>query len=102
MGKTYLKSSMLDRSPCGTGSIALATKLWNNGVIAIGNTLHTESIVGSRFSTELKTTGNPVGPFDKTVICEVTGSAHIYSFNKIILQPDDPFQNGFAVSDIWS
>ena len=34
--KTYLKNSMLDRSPCGTGSIALATKFWQSGVLAIG------------------------------------------------------------------
>merc|ERR1719334_975145 len=83
--KTYLKNSMLDRSPCGTGSIALATKFWQSGVLAIGNTLHTESIVGSSFSTKLKAVGKPVGPYDQTVICEVTGNAHIYSFNKLIL-----------------
>ena len=95
-------SSMLDRSPCGTGSIALATKLWHIGFMAEGDLLHTQSIVGSRFTTELKSSGKPVGPITKTLVCQVSGRAHIYSFNKIVLQPDDPFQTGFAVSDIWS
>ena len=95
-------SSMLDRSPCGTGSMALATKLWHYGVMDEGQVLRTQSIVGSHFDTELREIGKAVGNVDKTLVCRVSGTAHIYSFNKILLQPDDPFQSGFAVSDIWS
>ena len=70
--------------------------------LIVGETLVTESIVGSEFMTELKGSGPSVGPYDKTLVSEVSGKAHVYGFNKIILHPDDPFQTGFAVSDIWT
>jgi len=101
-GKSFLKNTMLDRSPCGSGSLALATKLWNDGTMKVGNRLHTTSILGSRFVTDLLKTGPKVGPYDKTLISTISGRAHIHGFNKIIVQPDDPFPSGFAVSDIWT
>ena len=71
-------------------------------VVIAGDKLRTKSIVGSRFVTELLSEGPTVGPYQNTLISQVTGRANIYAFNKIILQPDDPFQQGFAVSDIWT
>lgn len=98
----FLKNSMLDRSPCGSGSIALAAKLWHDGTLKVGSQLQTTSIVGSQFVTDLVKPGPKVGPFENTLISTVSGKANIYGFNKIIVQPDDPFPSGFAVSDIWT
>ena len=52
-----------------------------------------ESIVGSSFSVRVIGTTR-VGAFD-AAITEVTGNAHIMSFNQWVLEDSDPFPEGF-------
>ena len=36
------------------------------------------------------------------VIVDVKGRAYISGFNRLVVEPDDPFPEGFTVGDIWS
>ena len=51
------------------------------------------SIIGSRFEVRV-VEAVQVGAFDGAVT-EVTGDAHIMSFNHWVLERDDPFPQGF-------
>jgi len=42
-----------------------------------------------------------IGDFD-AVIPEISGRAFVTGFNKIVVESDDPFKEGFTVGDIWS
>ena len=37
-----------------------------------------------------------------SVIVDVKGRAYISGFNRLIVEPDDPFPEGFTVGDIWN
>ena len=41
-----------------------------------------------------------LGPY-KAVVPRLTGQAWITGFAQYVLDPDDPFPNGFTVGDIW-
>ena len=42
-----------------------------------------------------------VGPYP-AVVPTITGSAYVYAIANYMLDPDDPFPEGFTVGDIWS
>jgi len=83
----------VDRSPTGTGTSGRAAQLFFRGRLALNQSLVNESIVGSSFSVRVTGT-TKVGAFD-AAITEVTGSAHIMSFNQWVLEESDPFPEGF-------
>ena len=37
-----------------------------------------------------------------SVIVDVKGRAYISGFNRLVVEPDDPFPEGFTVGDIWN
>ena len=58
-----------------------------------------EGILGTVFTGRLveETT---VGEY-RAVVPALTGQAWITGFNTLVVDPDDPFQDGFTVGDIW-
>lgn len=84
-----------DRSPCGTGTSAKIATLYAKGKLGIGEEFIYESITGTMFKGRVleETT---VGKYNG-VVPEVTGSAYITGYNKLVVQPDDPFKYGFLV-----
>ncbi|KAF3997810.1 trans-3-hydroxy-L-proline dehydratase [Glaciimonas immobilis] len=83
----------VDRSPTGTGTSGRAAQLFLRGKLALNQPLINESIVGSCFSVRVTGT-TKVGEFD-AAMTEVTGNAHIMSFNQWVLEETDPFPQGF-------
>lgn len=83
----------VDRSPTGTGTSGRAAQLFLRGRLALNQNYVNASIVGSRFDVRV-VEAVKVGPFDGA-ITEVTGDAHIMSFNQWVLERDDPFPRGF-------
>lgn len=83
----------VDRSPTGTGTSGRAAQLFLRGKLALDEPLINESIVGSCFSVRVIGT-TKVGDFD-AVMTEVTGDAHVMSFNQWVLEESDPFPEGF-------
>ncbi len=92
-------TGVLDRSPCGTGTCAKMAVLHAKGRLRIGEDFRHESIVGSVFTGRLLGETR-VGQYP-AVIPTITGTAWIYAFASYVVDPTDPFQQGFTVGDIW-
>ncbi len=89
----------IDRSPCGTGTCAKMAVLHAKGKLPLHQDFHHEGILGTIFTGRLigETT---VGPYP-AVIPTLSGRAWITGFSHYVVDPDDPFPNGFTVGDIW-
>jgi proline racemase len=89
----------LDRSPCGTGTSARLAVMHARGEIAVGERFVHESVIGTEFvGTVLGVTSVGGVPAIRPAI---TGSAWITAFHQYVLDPSDPFPNGFRVGDTW-
>ncbi len=89
----------IDRSPCGTGTSARMAVLHATGRLGIGEDFRHEGILGTVFTGRLleETT---IG--DKpAVVPQITGSAWITGIADYVVDPTDPFPEGFTVGDIW-
>jgi proline racemase len=89
----------IDRSPCGTGTCAKMAALHAKGRLRIDEPFQHEGILGTLFTGRLveETT---VGPY-RAVVPEITGRAWITGFAQYVIDPEDPFPEGFTVGDIW-
>ena len=85
----------IDRSPCGTGTCAKMALLHSEGKLKIGERFVHESIIGTRFEGRLISKTN-VGDHE-AVVPEITGSASIIGFNRLIFDRMDPFVEGFLL-----
>ena len=100
-------TGMIDRSPCGTGTAAVMAMLHNKGQLKMGQDFVHESIIGTEF------VGNVVKEEDdyiyrkkdderiKSIIPTISGRAWITAYSQIVLDPTDPFPDGYTVNDIW-
>ncbi len=86
-----------DRSPCGTGTCAKMATLYAKGQLGLNTEFVYASIVDTRFTGRLLREAGKVGEFD-TVIPEITGSAHITSFNQFVIDDRDPLRHGFILN----
>jgi proline racemase len=89
----------IDRSPCGTGTCARMAALHAKGQLDLEQDFRHEGILGTVFTGRLveETT---VGPY-QAVIPTLTGTAWITGFASYVVDPTDPFPEGFTVGDIW-
>mgnify|MGYP001226072683 FL=1 len=89
----------LDRSPCGTGCSARMAVLHAKGELKKGDRMIGRSILNSRFDCEIvKETriGN-----HKAIIPSIKGRAWITGTYQLELDVDDPFPDGYRLSDTW-
>lgn len=89
----------LDRCPCGTGTCAKMAVLHAKGHLKLNEKYRYEGILGLVYEGEL-VEETMVGPY-KAVIPTIKGEAWIYGYTTYVLDPIDPFIEGFVVSDIW-
>jgi proline racemase len=92
-------TGVLDRSPCGTGTCARMAVLHARGQLAIGQDFVHEGILGTTWTGRLLEETR-VGDLP-AVIPQLTGSAWITGRTEIVVDPDDPFPEGFTVGDLW-
>lgn len=89
----------IDRSPCGTGTSARMAVLHAKGRLGLNDEFRHEGILGTVFTGRLveETTigGRPA------VVPTITGTAWITGFATYVVDPSDPFPEGFTVGDIW-
>lgn len=92
-------TGVLDRSPCGTGTCAKMATLHAKGKLSLLENFVHEGILGTTFIGQLirKTR---VGPYS-AVVPTISGTAWITGLATYVVDPDDPFPNGFTVGDIW-
>ncbi len=89
----------LDRSPCGTGTCARMAALYAKGKLPLQQDFPHEGILGTIFTGRL-IEETRVGPY-RAVVPTLSGRAWITGFAQYVLDPDDPFPEGFTVGDIW-
>jgi len=83
-----------DRSPCGTGTSARMAELWARGELPLGQDFRNDSFIGSTFTgrliRETEVAGIPA------VIPTITGRAWVTGLGQYMLDPSDPFPQGFT------
>jgi proline racemase len=89
----------LDRSPCGTGTCAKMATLHARGKLSLHQDFCHEGILGTIFTGRL-IGETQVGPYP-AVVPTLSGQAWITGFSNYVVDPDDPFPNGFTLGDIW-
>ena len=87
-------NGQFDRSPCGTGTAARLSVLYDKGLLGVGETFIHESIINTSFRARILQT-TKVGPYD-AVVPEITGRAFITQIAHVIINPDDPLKDGFS------
>lgn len=65
------------------------------GKLNVGDSFVHESIIGSLFKGQVMESTS-VGPF-AGIIPSIEGSARITGYNQLILDPEDPYTQGFQV-----
>ncbi|MCB9421936.1 MAG: proline racemase family protein [Ardenticatenaceae bacterium] len=85
----------VDRCPTGTGVSARAALHYARGELALNEPFIVESILGTTFTGQVVET-TEFGPY-KAIIPQVTGTAHIVGRNELLIDPEDPLQNGFIL-----
>jgi proline racemase len=85
----------VDRCPTGTSVSARLAIHVARGELEMDQTIHIESILGTRFSGRA-VRQTQFGPHD-AIIPEVEGSAHITGRHEFLIDPDDPLRDGFIL-----
>ena len=80
-----------DRSPCGTGTSARMAQLHARGELPLNTDFVNESLLGTRF------TGRLVAETSRGVIPTIEGRAWLTGMAQYLLDPTDPFPNGFTL-----
>ncbi|MBV8767693.1 MAG: proline racemase family protein, partial [Hyphomicrobiales bacterium] len=88
-----------DRSPTGTGTSARLAVLQARGLMKVGDAMTHESIIGSHFHGRI-VSETKIGD-RKAIIPAIEGRAWITGFYNYLLDPDDPYPQGYVVSDSW-
>jgi proline racemase len=88
-----------DRSPTGTGTSARLAVLHARGEIGLDETMTHSSIIGSEFHgrilAETTVAGRPA------ILPAIRGRAWITGYHTYRVDPQDPYQQGYLVSDTW-
>lgn len=90
----------LDRSPCGTGTSAKMAALHAKGQLPLNQDFVHEGILGTTFTGRL-IAETKVGPYP-AVVPTISGRAWITGIAQYMVDPTDPFPEGFTVGDIWA
>ena len=92
-------TGVIDRSPCGTGTCAKMAVLHAKGRLAVGEDFRHEGILGTVFTGRLL---EEVRVGERTgVVPTITGTAWITGIASYVLDPTDPFPEGYTVGDLW-
>lgn len=90
----------LDRCPCGTGTCARMATLHAKGALELNTPFRHEGILGTVYTGEL-IREEQIGKY-KAVVPTIGGRAWISGYSTWVLDPDDPFDEGYVVGDIWA
>lgn len=94
-----IQPGKLDRSPTGTGVSARMAVLHARGLMDVGEKYIARSVINSRFDGRIvKTT--KVGDKD-AIIPELSGRGWITGTSQHMLDPSDPWPEGYRIGDTW-
>ena len=89
----------IDRSPCGTGTCAKMATLYAKGKLPLNQDFRHAGVLGTVFTGRL-IEETKVGTYT-AVVPTLGGQAWITGMASYVVDPDDPFPEGFTVGDIW-
>jgi proline racemase len=94
-----IQPGKIDRSPTGTAASARMALLHARGEMQVGETFTARSIINSEFHGRIAQT-TTLGD-TPAIIPEITGRAWITGTHQHMLDPDDPWPEGYRLSDTW-
>jgi len=89
----------LDRSPTGTGCSARMATLVARGQLQVGDAFIGRSIINSRFDCKVESLTDLNGT--PAIIPSIEGRAWIFGKSTILRDPNDPWPEGYRLSDTW-
>lgn len=93
-------TGVLDRSPCGTGTCAKMAVMYAKGELSLNEVFCHEGVLGTLFKGTL-INETRVGKY-QAVVPTISGQAWITGMANYVVDPSDPFPNGYTVGDIWN
>ncbi|HXP76664.1 MAG TPA: proline racemase family protein [Stellaceae bacterium] len=90
--------TVIDRSPCGTGTAARMAMLHGMGQMKVGERLRHAGILDTIFTGQI-TRETRLGE-TAAINCTVTGSAYLTGTFNFFLDPRDPFPAGFRLTGV--
>lgn len=94
-----IQPGKLDRCPTGTGCSARMALLHEQGKMKVGDRYIGESVIGSRFHCAIDSITR-VGE-KNAVFPLISGQAWITGTHQYLLDPTDPWPQGYKVADTW-
>ena len=95
-----VRPGKVDRSPTGTAVSARMALFHSKGQMKVGETFTATSIINSTFTGRIAgvtTVGNNV----PAIVPEISGRAWITGIHQHMLDPSDPWPEGYRLSDTW-
>ena len=89
----------LDRSATGTGLSARMAVLHARGLMGIGDAMTHASAIGSTFDGRIAAETRVADR--AAIVPAIRGSAWITGITQLFVDPDDPFPEGYLLSDTW-
>ena len=94
-----IQPGKVDRSPTGTALSARMALLHARGVMTKGDRLTAHSLIGSTFSGTIL--GETKAGDRAAIIPEISGRGWITGIHQHMLDPSDPWPEGYRLSDTW-
>ncbi len=94
-----IQPGKIDRSPTGTAVSARMALMYSRGEMKVGETFTARSIIGSEFHGRV--VREAVVGSTPAIIPEISGRAWITGTHQHMLDPDDPWPEGYKLSDTW-
>ncbi|MFZ2103483.1 MAG: proline racemase family protein, partial [Oricola sp.] len=94
-----IQPGKIDRSPTGTGCSARMSVLHAKGRMAVGERYLARSIIGSEFDCRLAAATELGGR--PAIVPEISGRAWVTGTRTELLDPADPWPEGYKLSDTW-
>lgn len=89
----------IDRSPTGTAVSARMAMLHARGIMQVGDSFLARSIINSEFRGRIEAEAR-VGD-RPAIVPSITGRAWITGTHQVMLDPDDPWPEGYRIGDTW-
>ena len=94
-----VRPGKIDRSPTGTGCSARMAVLHARGALAVHEPFVGTSIIGSAFHCRIESESAVAGR--PAVVPVIAGRAWITGTRTEMLDPDDPWPDGYRLADTW-
>ena len=94
-----VRPGKIDRSPTGTALSARMAVLAARGQMGVGDTLTAVSLIGSTFAGQI--VGETAVGGKPAILPEISGRGWITGTHQHMLDPEDPWPEGYRLSDTW-